>query len=171
MPAEVVSTMKPNWRDGSRLIFILTNLEVRKLVSLLVWCNHTNPITQIVLFQVFLAAAAAAAKSHQSCPTLCNPKDCSPPGSPVPGILQARTLEWVAIAFSKPKLRIPKISMIFDSRWLSSKEFICQCRRHGFSPWVGKIPWRRKWQPTLGFMLGNGGPWQATDHGVTNSWI
>ena len=37
----------------------------------------------------------------QSCPTLCNPKDCSPPGSPVPGILQARTLEWVAISFSK----------------------------------------------------------------------
>ena len=44
--------------------------------------------------------AAAAAKSHQSCPTLCDPKDGSPPGSSVPGILQARTLEWVAIAFS-----------------------------------------------------------------------
>ena len=44
--------------------------------------------------------AAAAAKSLQSCPTLCNPIDGSPPGSPVPGILQARTLEWVAIAFS-----------------------------------------------------------------------
>ena len=46
------------------------------------------------------AAAAAAAKSLQSCPTLCNPKDGSPPGSPIPGILQARTLEWVAISFS-----------------------------------------------------------------------
>jgi len=46
------------------------------------------------------AAAAAAAKSLQSCPTLCNPIDGSPPGSPVPGILQARTLEWVAISFS-----------------------------------------------------------------------
>ena len=46
------------------------------------------------------AAAAAAAKSLQSCPTLCDPIDGSPPGSPVPGILQARTLEWVAIAFS-----------------------------------------------------------------------
>ena len=44
--------------------------------------------------------AAAAAKSLQSCPTLCNPIDSSPPGSPVPGILQARTLEWVAISFS-----------------------------------------------------------------------
>ena len=44
--------------------------------------------------------SAAAAKSLQSCPTLCNPIDGSPPGSPVPGILQARTLEWVAISFS-----------------------------------------------------------------------
>ena len=47
-----------------------------------------------------LMAAAAAAKSLQSCPTLCDPIDGSPPGSPVPGILQARTLEWVAISFS-----------------------------------------------------------------------
>ena len=44
--------------------------------------------------------AAAAAKSLQSCPTLCDPIDGSPPGSPVPGILQARTLEWVAVSFS-----------------------------------------------------------------------
>ena len=44
--------------------------------------------------------AAAAAKSLQSCPTLCNPIDGSPRGTPVPGILQARTLEWVAISFS-----------------------------------------------------------------------
>ena len=46
------------------------------------------------------AAAAAAAKSPQSCPTLCDHIDGSPPGSAIPGILQARTLEWVAIAFS-----------------------------------------------------------------------
>ena len=46
------------------------------------------------------AAAAAAAKLLQSCPTLCDPRDGSPPGSPVPGILQARTLEWGAISFS-----------------------------------------------------------------------
>ena len=45
-------------------------------------------------------AAAAAAKSLQSCPTLCDPIDGSPPGSAIPGILQAKTLEWVAIAFS-----------------------------------------------------------------------
>ena len=46
------------------------------------------------------AATASAAKSLQLCPTLCDPRDGSPPGSPVPGILQARTLEWVAISFS-----------------------------------------------------------------------
>ena len=51
------------------------------------------------IFQVE-SAAAAAAKSLQSCSTLCGPIGSSPPGSPVPGILQARTLEWVAISFS-----------------------------------------------------------------------
>jgi len=50
---------------------------------------------------VVYAAAAAAAKSHQSCPTLCDPIDGSPPGSSVPGILQARILEWVDISFSR----------------------------------------------------------------------
>ena len=50
--------------------------------------------------RVLSCSAAAAAKSLQSCPTLCDPIDGSPPGSAVPGILQARTLEWVAISFS-----------------------------------------------------------------------
>jgi len=53
-----------------------------------------------ILSLLGLHAAAAAAKSLQSSPTLCDPIDGSPPGSPVPGILQARTLEWVAISFS-----------------------------------------------------------------------
>ena len=53
-----------------------------------------------VFLSAYAAAAAAAAKSLQSCPTLCDPIDGSPPRSPVPGILQARTLEWVAISFS-----------------------------------------------------------------------
>ena len=55
---------------------------------------------RIIRIYMILAAAAAAAKSLQSCPTLCDPRDGSPPGSSVPGILQARTLEWVAISFS-----------------------------------------------------------------------
>ena len=58
------------------------------------------PLFNICICICRAAAAAAAAKSLQSCPTLCDPIDGSPPGSPVLGILQARTLEWVAIAFS-----------------------------------------------------------------------
>ena len=56
--------------------------------------------TQYILSTFTLVLAAAAAKLLQSCPTLCHPIDGSPPGSPVPGILQARTSEWVAISFS-----------------------------------------------------------------------
>ena len=59
-----------------------------------------SPVPVGVSFPRFYSAAAAAAKSLQLCPTLCDPIDGSPPGSPVPGILQARTLEWVAISFS-----------------------------------------------------------------------
>ena len=74
-------------------------------------------------------SAAAAAKSLQSCPTLCDPIDGNPPGSPVPGILQARTLEWVAIAFS---------------------EYLCYCRIN----WIFGISWRREWQSTPVFLPG-----------------
>ena len=68
------------------------------------------------------AAAAAAAKSLQSCLTLCDPMDGSPPGSPVPGILQARTLEWVAISFSnawkwKVKVRSLSCVQLFATPW------------------------------------------------------
>ena len=68
------------------------------------------------------STAAAAASSLQSCPTLCNPIDGSPPGSPVPGILQARTLEWVAISFSnerKWKVKVKSLSRVrlFETPW------------------------------------------------------
>ena len=66
--------------------------------------------------KLFAAAAAAATKSLQSCPTLCNPRDGSPPGSAVPGILQARTLEWVAISFSnawKGKGKVKSLSHVW----------------------------------------------------------
>ena len=62
-----------------------------------------------------MAAAAAAAKSLQSCPSLCDPMDSSPPGSAVPGILQARTLEWVAISFSsawKWKVKVKSLNCV-----------------------------------------------------------
>ena len=63
----------------------------------------------------FIYAAAAAAKSLQLYPTLCDPIDGSPPGSSVPGILQARTLEWVAISFSKArkwKVKVKSLSCV-----------------------------------------------------------
>ena len=69
-------------------------------------------VTLLILFSYL---AAAAAKSLQSCPTLCDPIDGSPPGSPVPGILQARTLEWVAISFSnawKWKVKVKSLSHV-----------------------------------------------------------
>ena len=77
---------------------------------------------------------AAAAKSLQLCPTLCNPIDGSPPGSPVPGILQARTLEWVAISFSKAgkwKVKVKLLSRI----------------------WLLATPWTASYQapPSMGF--------------------
>ena len=70
---------------------------------------------------------AATAKSLQSCPTLCNPIDGSPPGSPIPGILQARTLEWVAISFSnawKWKIKVKSLSHVrlFATPWTAAHQ-------------------------------------------------
>ena len=64
---------------------------------------------------IALAAAAATAASFQSCPTLCDPIDGSPPGSPVPGILQARTLEWVAISFSNAWKWTVKVKLVTET--------------------------------------------------------
>ena len=64
--------------------------------------------------------AAAAAKSLQSCPTLCHPIDGSPPGSPVPGILQERTLEWVAISFSNAGKWKVKVKLLSHVRLLAT---------------------------------------------------
>ena len=69
--------------------------------------------------------AAAAAKSLQSCPTLCDPIDGSSPGSPVPGILQARTLEWVVISFSnawkwKVKVKVLSRVQLFTTPWTAA---------------------------------------------------
>ena len=65
-----------------------------EISTLFLWCS------KLIHLSVIEFAATAATKSLQSCPTLCDPIDGSPPGSSVPGILQARTLEWVAISFS-----------------------------------------------------------------------
>ena len=63
-------------------------------------CSHEVKRRLFLGRKAMTNLAAAAAKSLQSCPTLCDPRDRSPPGSPIPGIFQARTLEWLAISFS-----------------------------------------------------------------------
>ena len=75
----------------------------------------TEPLPLSFQQLLSLLSAAAAAKSLQLCPTLCDPTDHSPPGSPVPGILQARTLEWVATSFSnawKWKVKVKLLSHV-----------------------------------------------------------
>ena len=92
-------------------------------------------------------SAAAAAESLQSCPTLCNPIDSSPPGSSVPGVLQARTLEWVAISFSnawKWKVKVKSLSRV----------------------WLLVTPWTAAYQapPSMGFSrqeYWSGVPWPS----------
>ena len=79
------------------------------------WSSTRLQLTCWELWSHTLHAAAAAAKSLQSCPTLCDPIDGSPPGPAVPGILQARTLEWVAISFSnawKWKVKVKSLSPV-----------------------------------------------------------
>ena len=140
----------------------------------------------------------------QSCPILSDPVDCSLPGSSIHGIFQARVLEWGAIAFSDHLcqrfsnqhctlvplsswaynaffflkeyrlLRMTTEGQVFASG-LVIKESICQrCRRHGFNPWVGKIPWRRKWQPITVFLPGEShgfmvdhSPWDHKESDMT----
>ena len=90
--------------------------------------------------------AAVAAKSLQSCPTLCDPIDGNPPGSPVPGILQARTLEWVAISFSnawKWKVKVNfwersvKVSN-YDSGFICFSLQFCSFLPHVFWYFIGR---------------------------------
>ena len=92
-----------------------------------------SPFPHYPATYLFLAAAAVA-KSLQLCPTLCDPRDSSPAGSPVPGILQARTLEWVAISFSnawKWKVKVKSLSRV----------------------WLLATPWTAAYQapPSMGF--------------------
>ena len=88
-----------SYKTTGKTIALIIWTFVGKVMSLLF-----NMLSRLVIVrESFLRQVdkeSAAAKSLQSCPTLCDPIDRSPPGSPVPGILQARTLEWVAISFS-----------------------------------------------------------------------
>ena len=95
--------MPPYYNSGPHLaLTILLVISKEKTTNFTTLFHHEKLLQENILSiwkcpQIFTAAAA---KSLQSCPTRCDPIDCSPPGSFVPGILQARTLEWVAISFS-----------------------------------------------------------------------
>ena len=87
------------------------------------YCYNIKTPRETYSFNVL--SAAAAAKLLQSCPTLCDPIDGGPPGSPVPGILQARTLEWVASSFSnawKWKVKVKSLSPVrlFATPWIAA---------------------------------------------------
>ena len=97
------------------------------------WWINSKPTVKI-LQKVDIFSKYAAAKSLQSCPTLCDPRDSSQPGSPIPGILQARVLEWVAISFSsawKWKVKVKSFSRV----------------------WLLATPWTAAYQapPSMGF--------------------
>ena len=140
-------------------------------------------------------AAAAAAKSLQSCPTLCNSIDSSPPGSPGPGILKAGILEWVAISFSnawKWKVKVKSLSCagLLATPWTAGyqaspsmgfwgvpcgsagKESACNVGVLGSISGVGRSPGEGNGNPLQYSCLGNpmdGGAWWVTVHGVAKS--
>ena len=86
-----------------------------------------------------LHAAATAAKSLQLCPTLYNPIDGSPPGSAVPGILQARTLEWVAISFSNAWKWKVKVKLLSHVRLLVTLIYLFMLLDYAFSSFLGNL--------------------------------
>ena len=116
-------------------------LRIQALDSCARWCMGTSPQSSFLSsrFQSFGGTRPQkwleeTAKSLQLCPTLCDPTDGSPPGSPVPGILQARTLEWIAISFSnawKWKVKVKSLSHV----------------------WLLATPWTTAYQapPSMGF--------------------
>ena len=114
-------------------LFVLWRVKLSSSSNLPSWVLFNGELWfQKYYISVQFAAAAAAAKSLQSCPTVCDPIDGSPPGSPVPGILQARTLEWVAIAFSLQGGNFGKQYEIYDegvSMLVRSSECLQQLSR------------------------------------------
>ena len=121
------------------LLLLRTRHSEYYVVVILVFrLSHSSGIADFCI----LRAAATTAKSLQSCPTLCDPIDGSPPGSPVPGILQARTLEWVAIAFSNA------------SKW-KVKVKLLSCVRFVATPWTAayQAPWGLRPSNFLNFFL------------------
>ena len=117
------------WIYDKALLAVFQNLLLSDLLSFCskITCRITwrDKVHFSVFWILLMTAAAAAAKSLQSCLTLCDPIDGSPPGSPIPGILQTRTLEWVAISFSnawKWKVKVKSLSHVrlFVTPWTTA---------------------------------------------------
>ena len=130
--AWLTGVLEAGWVAQSWYVIPLANISWALLVFLpYLICNyHTKlqcflPNTTHKKYKVSwykVLVVPAAAKALQSCPTLCDPIDGSPPGSPVPGILQARTLEWVAISFSNAwkwnvKVKLLSCVRLFATPW------------------------------------------------------
>ena len=99
---------------GISFPLFVSSISLTSVLKFLVYRSFTT-LVKIISRYFYADAAAAAAKSHQSCPILYNPIDGSPPGSPVPGILQARTRELVAISFSnawKWKVKVKSLGRV-----------------------------------------------------------
>ena len=118
---KVLSTTSSGLKSLPPLIFETFQYEDHYYKAFVLFSSHGSRLSKIIFYPFqFLYSpspwpllSAAAAKSLQSCPTLCDPRDGSPPGFPIPGILQARTLEWVAISFSnawKWKVKVKSLS-------------------------------------------------------------
>ena len=130
---------------------------------LCLYCSFTVmcPNRSVFIFPQ-LSEGPLLGKSLQSCPTLCNPMDCSLPGSSVYGILQTGILEWVAMLFSRGSSQPRDRTCISHISCISTWVRACQValvvknppanagdiRDSGSIPWVRKITWRRAWQPT-----------------------
>ena len=104
----VIHLLQPHWTKGSESTMV-----------------PISPVVHLYLFHRLVAAATA--KSLQSCPTLCDPIDSSPPGSAIPGILQARTQEWVAISFSnawkwKVKVKLLSRAQLIATPWTAAHQ-------------------------------------------------
>ena len=115
----ILISNKKLWAFKWKLEFGKTFICHCKLVSF--------PLFNSFLLRPEVILTAAAAKSLQSCPALCDPIDSSPPGSPVPGVLQARTLKWVAISFSnawKWKVKVKSLSHVrlFETPWTAAHQ-------------------------------------------------
>ena len=111
-----------NGKESEKVyIYIYIYMDLKKNIYAWIQCMNSH----IYKYMNSYICAAAAAKSLQLCPTLCDPIDGSPPGAPIPGILQARTLEWVAISFTnawkwKVKVKLLSCVLLFATPWTAA---------------------------------------------------